>query len=610
MAVPATGAIAPAPWLEVIGGAAPLMLIAPHGGRAGAASRSTLHPKVNDLETAAIARELAHRLGATALINAGMDRNEIDCNRLSQLSARAPWMLDLIAQFASRMVARHGHATVLLIHGWNVIEPRIDFGLGLRAVNGRLRPPAGAHVSASDQFIHGPVTALSARLAAAGIIPTFGLRYPGGASQNLLQAFTQRHAGSEIAALREIAGLAARGAIDALQLKMSVAVRMAGSIRTRGVAALTEIFRSIANGDRRRAPTASDPARIAVEREPLPRTARKTTSAPAAPPVRVGIEFYDPASRVGGMASFDFGSGAAGARIMLLFDDCRAALFTGEGSAERRGGHLRLGPLELALGARGGRLDFHGPAVIVNDGAAYLSVENALAQSELDTAMTVEAMIDLEGGAPPAGSDDVMLDGLIEQALGAAGNADPKPRASGGNALFGRLRGAIVLGGVRREIDAVARVGASFTGLEPLRFETRRMLWACFPDAAELSALEARAWTFADAAAERTMRLLCDGGWRRGDLAGIELETPAPGARPNRISATITAPRGGSAHLHGIAEAFMTLSRPGPDHTRIHTSIGFASYRLGGATGAGMFEYSRLASIADTSTAEDDSDSD
>jgi len=43
-----------APWLEVIEGSAPLLLIAPHGGRAGAAAHAILHPKVNDLETAEI----------------------------------------------------------------------------------------------------------------------------------------------------------------------------------------------------------------------------------------------------------------------------------------------------------------------------------------------------------------------------------------------------------------------------------------------------------------------------------------------------------------------------------------------------------------------------
>ncbi len=229
MRATAANLIEPGPWLEVIEGDAPILLIAPHGGRAGAASRATLHPKVNDLETAAIARDLTHRLGSAAMINAGMDRNEIDCNRLSQIVARAPWILDEIADHMDRIIARHGHATVLLIHGWNVIEPRIDFGLGLRHGNGILRPPAGAHVSASNEFIQGPVAALFASLDASGIIPTFGLRYPGGASQNLLQAFTERHAASEVVALQRLAQLAARGAIDALQLEMSVAVRLAGA---------------------------------------------------------------------------------------------------------------------------------------------------------------------------------------------------------------------------------------------------------------------------------------------------------------------------------------------------------------------------------------------
>jgi hypothetical protein len=606
MRAPAVNAIVPAPWLEVIEGAAPILLIAPHGGRAGAASRSTLHPKVNDLETAAITRDLAQRIGAAALINAGMDRNEIDCNRLSQLADRAPWMLDLIAQRTSRIVADHGHATVLLIHGWNVIEPRIDFGLGLRDARGRLQPPAGAQVSASDEFINGPVSALSARLSADGIIPTFGLRYPGGALQNLLQAFTQRHAASEIQALRRLAELSARGAIDAIQLEMSVAVRMAGSIRVRGLNALTEIFLHTANGNGRSAHAGPHSATLTVQREAPSKVGRKPPIAPASPPARIGVEFYDRIARIGGMASFDFGSAAAGARIMLMFDDCRAALFTGEGQTVRDGGNLRLGPLELTLREDRGTLRFSGPAVIVNDGAAYLSVENALAQCELDTAMEVEGTLEFAAGVH--GSE--FPDGLIERAGKASVESDGSAVAGRATAIFGRLRGAITILGVRREIDAVARIGGSFTGLEPIRFETRRMLWACFPDAPDFTALEARAWTFADGGSRRTARMLCNGEWRECDIAAIELETPAPGACPDRIAASMTTPQGGGAPLNGVAEAFMTLSRPGPDHSRIHTSIGFASYRVGDAIGAGMFEYSRIANIAVASGDDDDADSD
>src|SRR6202011_1134276 len=104
-------------------------------------------------------------------------------------------------------------------------------GLGLRERNGRLQPPRGGHVSASDEFIRGPAAALSERLRDAGITPTFGLRYPGAGAQNLLQAFTARFAGSEHSALARIAQLARENLIDALQLELSVSVRLCGQTR-------------------------------------------------------------------------------------------------------------------------------------------------------------------------------------------------------------------------------------------------------------------------------------------------------------------------------------------------------------------------------------------
>jgi len=49
-----------------------------------------------------------------------MDRNRIDCNRLSQIIERAPWLLEMIADRVDAIVATHGRVTVLLIHGWNI----------------------------------------------------------------------------------------------------------------------------------------------------------------------------------------------------------------------------------------------------------------------------------------------------------------------------------------------------------------------------------------------------------------------------------------------------------------------------------------------------------
>src|ERR1700692_1539968 len=99
---------APDSWLEVIDCDSPLLLIAPHGGRAEPRTRSMLNPKVNDLHTAEITRGLPARLGAWARINVAMDRNRIDCNRLSQIIERAPWLLELIAERVGAIVARHG----------------------------------------------------------------------------------------------------------------------------------------------------------------------------------------------------------------------------------------------------------------------------------------------------------------------------------------------------------------------------------------------------------------------------------------------------------------------------------------------------------------------
>src|SRR5208283_5032475 len=126
-------------WLEVIDSDSSVLLITPHGGRAEPRTRSLPNPKVNDLHTADITRGLAARLGASALINVAMDRNRLDCNRLSQIIESAPWLLEMIADRVGAIVARHGRVTVLLIRGWSIIEPRLDFGLGRRTAAARFR---------------------------------------------------------------------------------------------------------------------------------------------------------------------------------------------------------------------------------------------------------------------------------------------------------------------------------------------------------------------------------------------------------------------------------------------------------------------------------------
>jgi hypothetical protein len=571
-------------WLEVIDGDQPLLLITPHGGRAGAAAAATLHPKVNDLETAEITRDVARRLRAPALINCAMDRNQLDCNRLSQLAQRAPWLLELIAEQLAAIISRHGHATVLLVHGWNIIEPRIDFGLGLRESGGKLSPPGGAHVAAADDFIQGPVMALAARLRDAEIIPTFGLRYPGGAAQNLLQGFTPRHAGADIAPVRRLSSMAAKHTINAMQLEMSVALRLPGTLRERAIQAICQTFSNSNNGNGR------FDSRLAIIRAVRPPAAKKVAVSNA-PPSRVGVEFYDPVSNLGGMVSFDFGPGASGGRIMMLFDGSRVALFTAEGKAERTNDRIFIGPLVLDASHRG-TLQFRGPCVIVEDGTAYLSVERALASSRLDQTVEVDARLEFDAGAPSFGDllskVDELLAGVSSSAVRHELAKSAPPRAA-----YGRLRGTIQINGARRELDAAARIGASFTGLGPQRFVTRRMLWASFRRGDRHNAFEGRTLEFDDQAVHRIARTLRNGEWIDCTLADLQVGAGAKPRRPEFVRATAFTTGGDRIELSGQPQAFVVLSRPGLDGSRIHTILGFAEYQLDGMPGAGMYELSR-----------------
>ena len=589
-----TANIASESWLEVTDSDSPLLLIAPHGGRAEPRTRSMLNPKVNDLHTAEITRGLAARLGASALINVAMDRNRIDCNRLSQIIERAPWLLEILAERVAAIVARHGRVTVLLIHGWNIIEPRLDFGLGLRNSGGELCPPGSACVSACDEFINGPLAGLADRLRGHGIKSTYGMRYPGGGLQNLLQAFTARHRESPNAALRSISEIAMSGVVDAAQLELSVALRMPGKLRVRCEEAIAEVFSG--NGD---AHVSQSP--ITINRAPRPPVIRSEIGAAAtvAAPGRVGIEFYDPAARFGAMASFDVGGAGMGARIMMLFDHHRAALFTAEGRPTRSASAVTHGPLSMRREGESIVLAFRGPAVIVPDATAYLSIERALASGRLDGDTEVEMRFEIDRAGGEFDFDRILL------TQGAA------PDALSSSVAFGHVSGRVRVDGVSRTVNGFARAGMSFTGLGPQRFTARRMIWASFEDEDAPRALEARSVATADAPPNQNARILQGEGWSPCELRNLTIETPSVEEPPHRIIASLTRADGSSSDLEGSVECFIPLSRPGPEQSRIYTSLGFASFRTGAHRGAGMFEYSRVAdSVLTASDENEDSDSD
>ncbi|HYL57636.1 MAG TPA: hypothetical protein VEU51_02110, partial [Candidatus Acidoferrales bacterium] len=344
-------------------------------------------------------------------------------------------------------------------------------------------------------------------------------------------------------------------------------------------------------------------ARVVVNRAPRPLVVKREIGAAAsvAAPGRVGIEFYDPAARIGAMASFDVGGAGMGARIMMLFDGHHAALFTAEGRPTRSARGVNHGPLSLARDGNSIVLSFRGPAVIVPDATAYLSIERALASGRLDGAMNVSIRVELNETAACGGFD-------FDRILSTSADASPGPDSS---AAFGRSIGEIEIEGAARAVNGFARAGMSFTGLGPQKFIARRMVWASFDGDPAPDAIEARSLEVDGAPPVLSARRLEASGWVDCELSELAIDTNSVEEPPHRIAASLRRADGTSLDLRGRVDCFIPLSRPGPENSRIYTSLGFAKFQAGARIGAGMFEFSRRAdSVLTTIDDADDSDSD
>lgn len=375
--------------LTAVSGSSPIVLIAPHGGRRDPALRPwvTGRLRVNDLHTAALTAELAAALDAAALINAEQDRNEVDLNRISRAHERAPWFLLRLAELLDAILARHGRATVLVIHGWNVVQPIVDLGLGCAPAADPRTPGAGAAVSPA--FAAKAVPALVEACASRGILTTVGARYPACHRENLLQLFTPRYRDDRRPLVRALAAMADR--VDAMQLELGIPLRWPGAWRPRLVAACRTVLADLV------APAAG---------------ARATSAPPASaaatpPPAR--LEFTSPT--LCGLAGVD----TTGGRLLLFLPTGDLALFTGErvGLAAAAVDGLVFQPTTGA----GHQVRFRGPLLHFPDTTPFLDLESGLAGARL-------------------GEGDVRLD------------FSPDETTAAGPGGFGRVSGSVTLDGV------------------------------------------------------------------------------------------------------------------------------------------------------------------
>ena len=352
---------APVPaWITVTEGDAPILLFAPHGGRRSDARIPGTH-KVNDLWTAEVTCELAERCGATAIVNATVDRNVVDLNRLSQVQRDAPWLLQLLVDVLGPMLARYGHATVLVVHGWNVSQPACDVGIGAREDDdGNVVACRPGSVTASGAFVAERVRPLQARAGADGVTVTIGSRYPAAHPNNLLQLFREV---PEVVGADPLGALRDRGTIDAAQIELAIPLRWPGPRRDRIVALLAEIIAG--------APAVST---VSSSSTPLRTIGGRMLH-------RRGLQFVADDMLV--MASIEASeSGPTGGRLVVSRDEDRLALFTGELAAS--GEPWCVPPLAIGVGSSGDmRITFDGPMMGFSSHGPFVDLERGLAGGTL-----------------------------------------------------------------------------------------------------------------------------------------------------------------------------------------------------------------------------------
>ncbi|MFM7142875.1 MAG: hypothetical protein ACKO2K_13280, partial [Alphaproteobacteria bacterium] len=303
-------------------GRGPVVVVAPHGGTS---DRDLLLPpgrpvRSNDLHTAELAARLAGRVDGSLVANRDLDRNDLDLNRVDEVSSRAPVLFDRIASMVDRAVGAHGRAEVVFVHGWHVVQPRCDIGLGAR-----FGSPGDApleRLTVGGDYLAGRVESLRTACADIGIDASFGDRWPGAHPNNVLQVFRRVSDRPFEGAAGRLARLAREGRVEAVQLELGGALRWPGAPRDAFVDAFGRVFDGAC--ERERPAIDSRPETCAVP----PRGAREA----------VGLRFFDPDAGPAGLGLLagigPMPGGRLGARLLLFPGDQRLVLFTGE---ERNG---------------------------------------------------------------------------------------------------------------------------------------------------------------------------------------------------------------------------------------------------------------------------------
>jgi hypothetical protein len=401
------GSAAPVDWAEGLPvpaylalrqGTRPVVIVAPHGGRRHRPIRRG--DGVNDLETAAIACELAERLDAHAIVNHGLDRNDIDLNRITHLTDRAPEVLALLSS-AIDAASRGGLVPlVLFVHGWNMVVPCCDVGIGVRRRAGEI---TGRFPTLSRARFDSTIAAMEEELAQRGVSASIGRRYTASGRDNAAQLFSGRHAAHENSTVAALSLLAIDERVDAAQLELGIPLRWKGRLRDALIDGLVAALSretetgvadpgAVSSSTRAASTAAPDETRVPVPRVSsgweIDARPRDAAVGPAEPAYALQA-VLDPTA---GLATFcgveSTGPRSMAARFSLVFTDGSMMLLVGEGEWSGVPGHYQLEGFDWRATEDGARIEvrLRAPMIRYPTHDAYLDLEQGLAGSRLEDA--------------------------------------------------------------------------------------------------------------------------------------------------------------------------------------------------------------------------------
>ncbi|MEO2167274.1 MAG: hypothetical protein ABGY42_04000, partial [bacterium] len=360
-------------WLHLGCGKSNVLVLAPHGGlsRDDLLLPDSWPRKGNDLHTADLARDLAGTLEASFVVNAGLDRNNLDLNRIDQVAAHAPLFAAAITDALRAILSRHPRCRVLILHGWHIQQDKVDLGVGMALPTAAAAHAEAERLTCAPEFIAGPLEELRKQLNGAGVESTFGERWPGAHRNNLLQAF--RPNGALVPeVLMPLRREVATGRVDAVQLELAVPLRWPGAPRRHFIAALRSALAT-----RKQATN------------PLP------AQAPPAVPTRrrASLQCIDSGAEVlilTGMSCLSDGS--IGCRFLFFLPDGRVGIFTGHG---RPRGQLAVHGLEFRQDKEVLAVSLESPVQLTDDPVGYFRFETVQQQAEI---VHVRADLEENGG--------------------------------------------------------------------------------------------------------------------------------------------------------------------------------------------------------------------